>query len=482
MGDRAAAERFLTAAVKAHNDTSTPKNLETAYSLWLSACHADPTFFTAWYEHGCNNSNIGKSAAAVACWRIALTCECTKDERAKVLSNMAWRLFDLGKTREALATAQEALDLDSSLVNAWVHLAMINQHLCNHEGMLKAARRAVALEPDNLNARIALSFAHLFDGQYAEGFRLFECRFPWRLQYYLQWPYPKWNGEDDKVVFLSADQGMGDTLSFARFVERAAKKARYLHICIQPALMRLFTHCFSHLTNVNLMPQAPHSSFSFPIADCWTTFVSLPYVLGLTDYEVRSQPHIQLPDIRMPVQWKFPDREFHVGISWAGSPLNDINQYRNIPVEMFYELARVPGVALYSLQMDEQRKMLHETGGASLVRDLAPYVSDVCDTLGMLGELDLVVTCESFLGHAAALAGKECWIPYSWQGRDYRIGLAGEKMLWTPKHRVFRQQEGESWAPAFRQLVEALKGRVHIARDAVGDRRRQARSDSQAAE
>jgi hypothetical protein len=475
MGDRATAEKYYNAAVAAHNDASNPKHLETAYSLWLSACYADPTWFAAFYQQGNNNSNLGKLEAALACWRIALTCECTKEERAKVLANVAWRLFSLGKTREAANAALDCLELDPSLVNGWVNLSLIHQHLCNHTGMLVAARKAYELAPDDLNCQIAMAFSLLFNGEYAEGFKFFEARFPWRLQYYLQWPYPKWEGEPDKVVFLSADQGMGDTLSFARFVERAAKKAKYLHICVQPALMRLFMHSFVHLNNVNLIPQAPNASFSFPPADCWTTFVSLPYVLGLTNEEIINQPHIALPHVHMPVSWKVPDRKLHIGISWSGSPLNDINQHRNIPVEMFYELFRVPGVALYSLQIDEKRAQLHETGGASMVKDLSPYVSDVCDTLGLLRELDMVITCESFLGHLAALADKEAWIPYSWQGRDYRLGLAGEKLLWTPKHCVFRQQEGESWQPAFAKIVEALERRVANVGHAIGDSSRQAR-------
>jgi hypothetical protein len=50
--------------------------------------------------------------------------------------------------------------------------------------------------------------------------------------------------------------------------------------------------------------------------------------------------------------------------------------------------------------------------------------------------LDLVITCESAVRHMAALAGKECWVPYSRLGKDFRIGVDGTKAIWTPKHRA----------------------------------------------
>lgn len=459
MGDRRRAEEYYKAAEAAYADSTKQKHMETAYQLFSSACYTDPTWWQAFRQSGSNNFNLGKTAAAAANWRIALGLKYDDPTaQAKCMVDLGHALFALGNTRESFDVTSRALDMDPTLVAGWVNLALVNQHLCNRTGMLVAARRALELEPTNVNARIAMAFSLLFDGQYAEGFKFFEARFEWRLHHYLQWPFPKWEGEPGKTVFLSADQGLGDTLSFARFVELASKRAKYIHMVIQPALMRLFSNCFSHLRNVNIIPQAPN--LPFPSADCWTTFVSLPYALGLTDQQIRDQPHIELPNFRMPVSWKMQDRKFHIGIAWAGSPLNDIDRFRNIPVEMFFELHRVPGIALYSLQKDDKAGQVHEAGGAALVHDCTGYISDVTDSLALLRELDMVICVESALGHIAALAAKECWIPYSFQGRDYRLGLAGEQLLWTPKTVCFRQEQGENWQPVFARIVEALREKV----------------------
>jgi hypothetical protein len=457
VGNRPEAIKFYNAAIEAHNDgTKNPNHLTSAYQLFSSACLMDPTFFEAWFQSGNNNSNLERYDAAIANWRCALECASTLPERAMALVNLGWRLHSLGKTQEAFEATMAGLEADPTLHLGYVNLSMINGLFNNKQAMLDAAHKAYEMHPEDLNAQVSVAFANLYNGNYAEGLRFFEARFEWRLQQFLNFPYPRWGGEPDKIVFVAADQGLGDTLCFARFVEAASHRARYLHLYIQPPLLRLFSHAFMHLPNVNLIP-APAP---FPEADYWTTFMSLPYALQLTDEQIRNAPQIKPSYIRQPATWKIPDRKLHIGISWSGSPLNDINKFRNIPVEQFFDLYRVPGVMLYSLQKDERAKDMHEAGGAALVRDLTPYLSDVVDTCGILRELDLVVSCESALGHIASMTGTECIHPYSYQGRDWRLGLQGEMMLWRPNnHRVFCQRNGESWQPAFDKIVEFLRGR-----------------------
>jgi len=181
-----------------------------------------------------------------------------------------------------------------------------------------------------------------------------------------------------------------------------------------------------------------------------------PFALGLTDEQVASTPHISYPVYTLPKNWKVHDRKFHIGIAYAGSPLNEIDVHRNIPITQFLDLYRVPGIQLYSLQVGEKAKELHEAGCAALIRDVSPYIRDVVDTLSILQDLDLVITVESALGHIAGLAGKETWIPYSYCGRDYRLGLSGANPLWYGKHSTFNQGIDQQWGPVFERITEAL--------------------------
>lgn len=405
---------------------------------------------------GNNAFDLEKRAAAIAAYRRCLACDSPPADRAKALCNLGWALHADGQTQKAYSALQESIALDPSHAAAYINLANVQGILDQPAIAVKTAKLGYDLAPKDPTNEIVYAFALLFNRQLTEGFKHFEARFAWKLHSFLQYPYPKWRGEEGKTVFLVADQGLGDTLSFARFVRAAAKRAKFIHCYVQPELMRLFMHAFVDVNNFNLLPFGS----TFPDADAWTTFVSLPFALELGDGEIRNAPDIEYPKVDLSTTWLVPDQKLHIGIAWAGSTLNNINAHRSIPVEMFMELYRVPGIQLYSLQVGERSEDANNAGMSGLIRNLVPYVRDVVDTVALMRDLDLVITCESALGHIAAMAGKECWIPYSYLGRDYRLGHTGKDRLWTPKHRVFRQGQDMRWAPVFDKMVDALREKV----------------------
>lgn len=477
MGDRKSAVDFYNQAISAHGDKDNPDRLKLSYALFSSACMVDSTWPDSYYQAGNNNSDIGGTLihvlpAAIACWRRALENNPDPSMRAKLYANLGWRLHNTARTAEALTCLEEAVKLDPNLHLAWVSLSCLYQTLGQRDDMVRAAKMGYALKPDDPLAEMQLAFALLFDRQLEEGFKHNEIRFKYKLKSYLQFPYPKWKGEPGKTVYLVADQGLGDTLSFARFIPELCRRAKYVHALIQPEFLRLFNNAFvGRCPNLNLIPQpAP-----FPPADTWSTFVSLPNALGLSADEIRHAPNIDLPKFFIPRNWKVPDRKLHVGIAWAGSPLNDIDKHRNIPLHHFAELYRVPGIQLYSLQVGDRAKELNEHGYGPVIYDLTPNLRDIADTMAMLEHLDLVITCESALGHICAAVGKECWIPYSRLGKDYRLGCLGEDRLWSPQHRVFNQGLDCKWEPVFAEIVEALREKVDERSRNTGDSPRQAR-------
>lgn len=426
--------------------------------------YADPTFATAAYQCGNNGSDLGHLHAAIACWRRALECEMpdtgpqndTNAARAKVLCNLGWRLESLGQTLEALDVSQQATKLDPNLAFAWLNLSIIQGRLGFTEQAVKSARLAYALDPTNSAVEMGLAFALLFNRNLAEGFKHFEARWAYKLHAFERYPYPKWEGEPGKTIFLVSDQGLGDTLSMSRFLRLTCERCRYVHACVHPELLKLLQYALMDVKNLNLLPQP----CNFPAADAWSTFVSLPFALGLTDEQIRNQPHIVYDAPRTNAkQWKVPDRKLHIGIAWRGSALNEINEHRSIPVTRMLDLYKVPNIQLYSLQVDASKQEMFDKGCAPVIKDLSGYIRSVDDTLSLMKDLDLIVTCESALGHIATLAGIETWVPYSHQGRDWRVGVDGSDQIWS-RYRIFSQASDMDWQGPFDEMVKALHERV----------------------
>lgn len=463
MGDRKHATQLLNAGISSISDKTNPQHLQHAYQCISSACLVDPTYADAFYQVGNVTSDLNLFHAAVAYWRRGLQCELTPDQNANMLANLSWRAFSLGRVEEAREFGLQSIALNPNNSYPWINLAQIHQVLDNAPESARFARESYRLTPNDPLVEFGLGLALLFNRELVEGFHHLEARFRYRLKNYLTYPYPKWDGEEGKTVYLVSDQGLGDTLSFARFVPELCKRAKYVHAAIQPEMMRLFIHAFSGVKNLNLLPAGQ----VFPPADAWTTFVGLPNALKLDADTIRNTAQIAIPNFTIPLNWKVSDRKIHIGIAWGGSPLNDIDKHRSIPVEQFLELYRLPGVQLYSLQVGDRAKEMYDIGAAGLIRDLSPFTRDLADTLAMLKDLDLVICCESALQHICAAAGKEAWVPYSYLGRDYRIGLKGDDMLWTPKTKVFRQGPDRNWGPVFFDIIEALKERIDVTRRAA---------------
>lgn len=259
-----------------------------------------------------------------------------------------------------------------------------------------------------------------------------------------------------ETLLIVSEMGLGDTLSMARFVPEAAKHCRNVIFEIQPELVGFLHDAFPE--NVKVIAQ----SHVLPQADAWCAAFSLPHILGLTTDQIATWPGLDPTKLNFgDTDFLMPKDKFNIVIAFAGSPHNDIDKHRSIPPEQFLALREVPGVKLWSVQVGPRVKELHEAGLAALLVDVSPLIRDCRDTAAIIRAADLVICCESFVGHLCGALEKECWVLCSRLGRDWRTGSHGDKTLWYDNTRLFRQDDRRAWAPVFTEVVAALKERVN---------------------
>src|SRR5215472_13929767 len=183
MGDRAAADSLMEKAeVVVKTD---PSQLTHAYHMFDSACMTDPTYWKPWYRQANNNSDLKRSHAAIAGYRVALSNDPPAIERANVLSNLSWQLMQVGRMQESLERAREAVEINPELVHAHVNLSCIYGIMRNTYASVVHAQRAKALKPNDPVVRMAASFAYFFDRQWSKAYAEFECRYAYKLHHFL---------------------------------------------------------------------------------------------------------------------------------------------------------------------------------------------------------------------------------------------------------------------------------------------------------
>jgi tetratricopeptide (TPR) repeat protein len=448
---------------------------EIAYRLLTSAVTVDPGFALGWFELGGACADLKLYPAAIAALKRALICptaglegDLTADLKARTLVNLGHRLLNEGRIWQSRKTSISAIDFTDDatiseprlLAFARLNIGLAMLAYGDTHMALVQARHAFELDQSPI-IETGLAFAELFAGNLAEGFRHFEARFAYARQQFLDYPYPRWGGKWVGTLLVGTDHGCGDTLSFARFLPLAAARAGRVVFQVNPPLVGLLTFGMGDWPNIEVIPHDQN----LPLADAWVPIMSLPHVLGLSTSEIRDAPqrwHFWGAQPRQPPHgWKSPAARLHVGIAYAGSPANDIDRWRSIPVTRFLDLLEVEGVALYSLQVGERAADVHAAGCSGMIRDLSPYIADATDTIGIMRELDLVVTIESFVGHIAGCVDKECWIPLSARGGDFRCGKSGDHPMWYPNTTLFRQELDDlDWSGTFGRIVEALRKKV----------------------
>lgn len=439
----------------AHAISIIATDTQNAIRCLISATLIDPQCADAWYWLGGIQGELGCYEAACVLYNKCLDCDPT---HLKALVNLSQRAHWCGKLDESTLAAERALDLDPDNFQAYVNLSLTQSVRGDTKTALESALKARSIA-DNDQTQLAVSFASLYARNPQSGLRLHEARYENQLKNFLNLPWPRLLDQeiDGASIAVISEQGIGDTLSFTRFVPLLAKRAARVELLVHEPLNRLMSAAMMPYENVRVRVLAQ----VYPNVDCWTSFMSLPVPLKLTDEEILSCEDIYWPPFATTVDFTRKEASLNVGICWAGNKDCAIEKFRRVNLVDLEPLARVTGVQLYSLQVGESQPDIHNTGFSTFITDLSPFIRDVADTFGLLQKLDLVITTDTAVGHMCGALGIPCWIMYSYLGGDFRIGRNEDGPWWYTNHSIFRQDHRMNWPPVIERIRHQLESLVH---------------------
>ena len=433
-------------------------DLDGAVALYGQLLQRFPVIADAYNNLGVILKMQHRLPAAIACLRRALRFAPQSVAINSNLGNLLWMALEFD---HAMAAFRRALALDPNLPEVHHNLGLLQFSLGNFAEAVECYERGLALAPANRLVQWDRALALLAGGDYARGFAAYDLRFDVsdpslgydaRLQAVRGMSLKLWQGESPsgRTLYVYAEQGLGDTLQFARFLPLLAQRGARIVFDCQPDLLRL-------MATLPGIAELRQDGAPVPQADFHLPLLSLPHRLGITLATVPAQvPYLAAPAAG-PSLARPPGTRLAVGIVWAGRALHTNDHNRSIALEEFLALADLPGVALYSLQKGPRSGDIAALGARALVRDLAPAIGDFADTARLVMQLDLVIAADTAVVHLAGALGKPAYVllPFT---PDWRWLGGREDTPWYPSLRLFRQRVPRDWKGVMARVREALAG------------------------
>ncbi len=372
------------------------------------AVRLQPDVADAHAAHAAALAGAGKPEDALAHWREAMRLA---PASAPVRTSVGLALCMHGDLEEALAHCREAVRLQPGSAEAQVGVGLVLADLGRFDEALAGYGRALEAVPDHPEARRNRALLWLLQGDFARGWAEYEQR--WRCQELppRPFPQPRWDGGPlhGKTILLHAEQGLGDTLQFIRYAPLVKERGGTVVVACQRPLLPLLRDCPG-------VDRLAAQGDPLPPFDVHAPLLSLPLLFGTDLNSIPAAVPYLRADPALVEHWRAQLAArpgFKVGIAWKGSDKHKRDHARSIPLEAFEPLARVPGVRLVSLQKGAGGEQVRALAGRFPVAELpgldeasGPFV----DTAAVLCCLDLVVCCDTALGHLAGALGVPCWL------------------------------------------------------------------------
>jgi tetratricopeptide (TPR) repeat protein len=368
-------------------------------------------------------------------------------------NNLGNVLQDALREDEAIGAYDKALALRPGFAQAWFNKGKALGALERYLEADKAYDQALAINPDYEEAKWHQSWVKLVQGDFAAGSPLFEAR--WRvpaLGNQRRYPQlPQWLGQAPlagKRLLLYAEQGLGDTLQYCRYVPVLQAMGSTVSLAVQAPLVPL------------LQDQWPEVRVSAAFDDMsdfdWATpLMSLPLALGTILETIPPAPYLQLPEGDTTIlQTGRPQ----VGLVWSGSTGHKNDKARSMALSVLAPLLElsIDWVCLQPELREVDQAWLADHPAVTLAR---PALPDFAVTARIIAGLDWVVTVDTAVAHLAGALGKPVWLLLP-TGADYRWLLARADTPWYPSMRLFRQTHRGDWPGVVAQVSEAIQDKI----------------------
>jgi tetratricopeptide (TPR) repeat protein len=423
-----------------------------ALAAFEQALTLEPRFLGARANRGNALAQLGRLDEALAQHNAVLAAQ---PNHAESHYNRGTALASLGRQQDAIAAFDRALALRPNYIKALTNRAIALQACNRHQESLTNLRQVLAIDKDNADAHHNEALALLTLGDYRRGFEQYEWRWqrsgmPARRKF----GKPLWLGEYPlarKTILLHAEQGLGDTIQFARYAPLLARTGAKVVLEVQPELTGLLARIEGVVSVVARGEPLPDYDVHCPVG-------SLPRALRTEVATIPAEIPYLTPSAERIAKWRERIESLpspRIALAWAGSGAHANDRNRSIALSRLTPLLDVEHANLVSIQRElrgEDAKLLARTPRLMHIGDA---LDDFEDTAAVAALVDVVISVDTSVVHLAGAMGRPTWIllPFC---PDWRWLLDRDDSPWYPTARLFRQPTPGDWDSVIARVKDAL--------------------------
>ena len=381
------------------------------------------------------------------------------------MQKRASAFYEAGNNDAAIQLALDIVALDSTNIEARLTAAHALRESGRFRESLKVLQHVIALDPACVRAHAASALALFCLEDWHSAWRAYEVRFklmenPPRVTRPgadgNSTEMPMWRGGAIPAhILVLGEQGLGDTLQFARYLPQLRQAGAKVTCVVPRGLFRLL-----RTLDVDIDWRPAEVPGTVAGIKAWLPLLHLPFVLGLTPAQFTGTVPYLSAEPTLVEQWRarIGTHGFRIGIVWQGNPDPRIDSGRSAPLTAFAPLAQLPGVRLISLQHGHGTAQLEGAGFPVEVPGPLDSGDDrFIDTAALMQCLDLVVTVDTSIAHLAGALGVRTFILLKTPAADWRWLHGREDTLWYPTARLFRQQAPGDWRELLQRVARAAQ-------------------------
>lgn len=410
-------------------------------------------------------------------------------ERMRNLDELdgAWLAFGVAleaqsRLSEAKTAYLQVLSRRPESLAARLGLGRVYANLDEPANAARQFDAAIALAPDYAGAHVEASRICLANGDVERGWDEFRWAYNSQKQNFRAFEQPVWDGSrlEDRTLLIWADQVLGDTIQFLRYVPVARSKGA-AHVVLE-CQTRLLPIVLPHQCGVDVLvargTPLPHFDVHIPLTlipalvrECRAMApLRPPYLDASKTLTARwqerllatpgrdSRAHSSTDACRGDRETPTPEprtRRICVGLSWAGHPEGLYGGVRFAPLSTFAPLARLECVRYISLQMGPQTAELLASPPGLQVEQLQDESCTLSDTAALVKSLDLVIAVDTMIAHLAGAMDTPVWLALPFKA-DWRWGRCVDRSDLYPTMTIFRQPRPGDWTGVFMNMRNAL--------------------------